>query len=115
MKGGITSGVTAAAEYSRSRGTIVFDNIRSTCSCGLLGRILPSRIGTFAGPGTLGTECGRSWLKAPMATTFQTKAIRSHALLTAQTYDRLVALKDKYDPTNFFRMNHNIKPTMQPA
>lgn len=30
-------------------------------------------------------------------------------------YDRLVALKDKYDPTNFFRMNHNIKPTMQPA
>jgi FAD/FMN-containing dehydrogenase len=26
-------------------------------------------------------------------------------------YDRLVALKDKYDPTNLFRMNHNIKPT----
>ena len=26
-------------------------------------------------------------------------------------YDRLVALKNKYDPTNFFRMNHNIKPT----
>jgi len=25
-------------------------------------------------------------------------------------YDRLVALKNKYDPTNFFRMNHNIKP-----
>ena len=23
----------------------------------------------------------------------------------------LVALKNKYDPTNFFRMNHNIKPT----
>jgi len=23
---------------------------------------------------------------------------------------RLAALKDKYDPTNFFRMNHNIKP-----
>jgi FAD/FMN-containing dehydrogenase len=30
-------------------------------------------------------------------------------------YDRLVVLKNKYDPTNFFRMNHNIKPTMQPA
>jgi FAD/FMN-containing dehydrogenase len=27
-------------------------------------------------------------------------------------YDRLVALKNKYDPTNFFRMNHNIKPTI---
>ncbi len=25
-------------------------------------------------------------------------------------YDRLVALKNKYDPTNFFRLNHNIKP-----
>jgi hypothetical protein len=25
-------------------------------------------------------------------------------------YDRLVLLKNKYDPTNFFRMNHNIKP-----
>jgi hypothetical protein len=26
-------------------------------------------------------------------------------------FDRLVALKNKYDPTNFFRMNHNIKPS----
>ena len=25
-------------------------------------------------------------------------------------YDRLVALKNKFDPTNFFRMNHNITP-----
>jgi hypothetical protein len=25
-------------------------------------------------------------------------------------YDRLVELKNNYDPTNFFRMNHNIKP-----
>jgi len=28
-------------------------------------------------------------------------------------YDRLAALKNKYDPTNFFRMNHNIKPTLK--
>ena len=27
-------------------------------------------------------------------------------------YHRLVALKNKYDPTNFFRMNQNIKPTV---
>ena len=26
-------------------------------------------------------------------------------------YGRLVALKNKYDPTNFFRVNHNIKPS----
>ena len=26
-------------------------------------------------------------------------------------YQRLVALKHKYDPTNLFRMNHNIKPS----
>jgi hypothetical protein len=25
-------------------------------------------------------------------------------------YDRLVTLKRKYDPTNFFRMNQNVKP-----
>ena len=27
-------------------------------------------------------------------------------------YERLVALKNKYDPTNFFRLNQNIKPTV---
>lgn len=28
-----------------------------------------------------------------------------------ENYARLTALKNKYDPTNFFRMNQNIKPT----
>jgi hypothetical protein len=27
-------------------------------------------------------------------------------------YKRLVALKNKYDPTNFFQLNQNIKPTV---
>jgi FAD/FMN-containing dehydrogenase len=27
-------------------------------------------------------------------------------------FDRLVELKNKYDPTNLFRLNHNIKPTV---
>ena len=29
-----------------------------------------------------------------------------------KTYERLVALKNKYDPTNFFRLNPNINPTV---
>lgn len=27
-------------------------------------------------------------------------------------YERLVSLKNKYDPTNFFRFNHNVRPTV---
>jgi len=27
-------------------------------------------------------------------------------------YQRLVALKNKYDPANFFSLNQNIKPTV---
>jgi len=31
-----------------------------------------------------------------------------------ESYDRLVAIKFKYDPTNFFRVNQNIKPNPSP-
>ena len=31
----------------------------------------------------------------------------------SEKHERLVALKDKYDPMNLFRLNQNIKPTAQ--
>jgi hypothetical protein len=38
---------------------------------------------------------------------------RVRAAYGSATYERLVALKNKYDPTNVFRLNHNIKPTVR--
>ncbi|MCH8062226.1 MAG: FAD-binding oxidoreductase [Chloroflexi bacterium] len=38
---------------------------------------------------------------------------RVKAAYAAPTYDRLVTLKNKYDPTNLFRLNQNIKPTVE--
>jgi hypothetical protein len=31
----------------------------------------------------------------------------------SEKHERMVALKDKYDPMNLFRLNQNIKPTAQ--
>jgi FAD/FMN-containing dehydrogenase len=38
-------------------------------------------------------------------------AERIKAAYGSEKYERLVALKDKYDPTNLFRLNQNIKPS----
>lgn len=38
-------------------------------------------------------------------------AERIKAAYGPEKYERLVALKNKYDPTNLFRMNQNIKPS----
>ena len=39
---------------------------------------------------------------------------RVHEAYPPATYARLAALKNRYDPTNFFHMNQNIKPTVYP-
>ncbi len=36
---------------------------------------------------------------------------RDRASYGHENYDRLVTLKNKYDPANLFRMNQNILPT----
>jgi FAD/FMN-containing dehydrogenase len=38
-------------------------------------------------------------------------ADRVRAAYAPQTYDRLVALKDAYDPHNVFRLNQNVAPS----
>lgn len=42
---------------------------------------------------------------------FQETRERVRQAYGGDTYDRLVALKDRYDPTNFFRLNQNIEPS----
>lgn len=37
---------------------------------------------------------------------------RVKAAYNASAYQTLVAVKNKYDPTNLFRLNQNIKPTV---
>ena len=36
---------------------------------------------------------------------------RVKAAYGLEKYEHLVALKDRYDPTNFFRLNQNIRPS----
>ena len=43
--------------------------------------------------------------------TGEASADRVRASYPPATYDRLVAVKDRYDPTNLFRLNQNIPPS----
>ena len=40
---------------------------------------------------------------------------RVRAAYSPAKYERLVALKNRYDPANMFRLNQNIKPTVSPG
>src|SRR5215475_6281814 len=62
------------------------------------------------------------WARAVIASTkadhtgrayvnFQSEGVEAESTYGEQTYRRLVALKDVYDPTNVFRLNQNIVPS----
>ena len=42
-------------------------------------------------------------------------AARTREAYPGRTWDRLVAVKDRYDPINLFRLNQNIPPSTNNA
>ena len=47
-----------------------------------------------------------------MSTIWTPRKAHGLGLAYSDNFGRLVALKNKYDLTNLFRMNQNIRPTM---
>ena len=43
---------------------------------------------------------------------FQETGERVRQAYGEKVYARLVLLKDRYDPTNFFRLNQNVQPAL---
>jgi FAD/FMN-containing dehydrogenase len=55
----------------------------------------------------------RPWSSGRVSLNFVSEADdeRIRASFGSEKFRRLVALKDKYDPENVFRMNQNVPPT----
>jgi len=85
-------------------------SIPGTHLSGRCGKTRRTRKSTCGGPVSVTTPCDHSSLAAHMGITSLMRARRSPVKHTVPNYDRLVTLKTKYDPTNFFHMNHNIQP-----
>jgi FAD/FMN-containing dehydrogenase len=50
-----------------------------------------------------------------LTSTSRPEADRVRDAYSDATYARLVALKDRYDPANLFRLNQNIRPSRAAA
>ena len=66
-------------------------------------------LGTTLGPYEVTAKIGAGGM-GEVYRARDTKLDRVKAAYPAAKYERLVALKTKYDPTNLFRLNQNIKP-----
>jgi FAD/FMN-containing dehydrogenase len=72
-------------------------------------------------PSATGFDDVRAWAKAATDALGSTTAYvnftgeatpdRVHASYPPATYERLVSVKDRYDPDNLFRLNQNIPPS----
>ena len=70
----------------------------------------PRPSGTSRGRANAGTPCVRSWYPGAYVNYLEEEADPRARAAYGDNYDRLVALKNKYDPGNLFRINHNIRP-----
>ena len=81
---------------------------------------LLNALGTWHDPAA--GDAHRGWARAVIAAAARVSTGRAYvnylgdadaarSAYGEQTYERLVALKDEYDPTNLFRLNQNVVPT----